>query len=98
MMAERYPDHIPPALAEVLGMPPFELLPVWLALREVGVDVPTRYEGEVAAALHFLIPFAICAGSDWRAAAANELIRLRDGGAFAPAKLAVVIDLEKDEA
>ncbi|HEX7852294.1 MAG TPA: hypothetical protein VF503_01200 [Sphingobium sp.] len=83
-MGERYPDHVPPALAEVLGMPPHELYPIWMALREVGIDVPRRYEGEVASALHFLIPFAIAFPDDWRGAAANELVALRDGKPFKP--------------
>ncbi len=89
MSADRYPKHVPPALAEVLGMPPMELYPIWMALREVGVEVPTRYEGEVSSALHFLIPFAISHPEDWRGAAAEELIALRDGKAFAPAVLTI---------
>lgn len=88
-MSERYPLHVPSPLAEVLGMPPHQLHPVWMALREVGVEVPERYEGEVSSALHFLIPFAIEHGVEWRGAAAKELIRLRDGGAFEPAVLMV---------
>ncbi|MDX3908874.1 MAG: hypothetical protein QHC67_03550 [Sphingobium sp.] len=88
-MGERYPDHVPRALAEVLGQPPHELCVIYLALRQVGVEVPERYEGEVAAALHFLIPFAISHPENWRAAAADELLRLRDGGTFKPAKLAL---------
>jgi len=88
-MGDRYPGHIPRALAEVLGQPPHELQVIWMALRHVGVEVPERYEGEVAAALHFLIPFAISHPDKWRAAAANELRRLRDGGTFAPATIAI---------
>lgn len=86
-MAERYPAYIPPALAEVLGMAPMSLHPWWMALRDVGVDVPTRYEGEVAAALFFLIPFAVDSPDDWRGAAIAELKRLKDGGEFQPAVL-----------
>ena len=89
-MGERYPAHLPPALAQVLGMPPQQLYPIWMALREVGVAVPPRYEGEVSSALHFLIPFAITHGEDWQAAAAEELIRIRDGGTFTPALISVV--------
>lgn len=89
-MGDRYPDHIEPGLAEVLGMAPHELFPVWMALREVGVAVPRKYEGEVSSALAFLIPFAIEHGTDWRPAAASELLRLQGGGEFRPARFAVV--------
>lgn len=88
-MAERYPAHIPAALAQVLGMPPYELHPWFMALREVGVEVPAKYEGEISAALHFLIPFAISSPDDWRGAAITELERLKDGGTFTPATLQV---------
>ncbi len=92
-MGERYPDRIPPALAEVLGMPNFKLEPWWSALRAVGVEVPSRYEGEAASALHFLIPFAILHPEDWRGAAIAELQRLKDGGAYVP----TVIDVAPDD-
>lgn len=72
-----YPSDLTPALAEVLGMPPYRLHPIWMALREVGVDVKPRYEDEVAAALHFLIPFAIEHGLDWQARAADRLLTLK---------------------
>ncbi|CAN5371104.1 hypothetical protein BH10PSE14_BH10PSE14_04670 [soil metagenome] len=88
-MGDRYPAYLPPAVAEILGMPPYELHPVWMAMREVGIAVPTRYEGELSAALHFLLPFAIEHGDDWRTHAVNELERLRDGGTFAPRVLTV---------
>ncbi|HEY0116251.1 MAG TPA: hypothetical protein VGB54_11055 [Allosphingosinicella sp.] len=81
-MGVRYPDRIPPALAEVLGMPPHLLHPWWVALREVGVEVPRRYEGEVAAALHFLIPFAVNHPENWWQSAIAELQRLQRGGDF----------------
>lgn len=81
-MGERYPDRIPPALAEVLGMPPHELYPWWSALRLAGIEVPRRYEGEIASALHFLIPFAITSPATWRTDAIAELQRLKDGGAY----------------
>lgn len=73
-----YPETLTPGLAEVLGMPPYELHPVWMALREVGQPIRKRYEDEVAAALHFLIPLAIEHGEAWRPAAANKLIAMRD--------------------
>ncbi|MDQ2763602.1 MAG: hypothetical protein M3Y22_09005 [Pseudomonadota bacterium] len=84
-MGERYPTYIAPALAEVLGMPPHELHPWWSALREVGVDVPHKYEGEVSSALYFLITFAVDHPDDWRKAAIDELKRLKAGGDFTPA-------------
>ncbi|HKY80849.1 MAG TPA: hypothetical protein VJM09_05185 [Sphingobium sp.] len=88
-MSDRYPAHVPSALAEVLGQPPYQLHVWWNALREVGVEVPTRYEGEVAAALHFLVPFAIRSPEDWRGAAAEELLRIRDGKRFTPQEIKV---------
>lgn len=93
-MGDRYPDHVPRALAEILGQPPHELHVIWMALRQVGVDIPRRYEGEVAAALHFLIPFAISNPENWRRAAADELLRLREGGAFTPATISIAADPE----
>lgn len=81
---DRYPSYIPPALAEVLGMPPFELDPWFRALREVGVEVPPKYEGEMASALFFLIPFALSHPDDWRGGAIAELKRIQEGGAHQP--------------
>lgn len=88
-MADRYPDHVPTPLAEVLGMPPYALHFWWKALRDVGVDVPRKYEGEVAAALHFLVPFAIEHGEEWRDRAIAELRELIRGKPFRAATLAV---------
>lgn len=89
-MGERYPDRIPPALAEVLGMPPFDLAPWFCVLRSVGVEVPHRYEGEIGSALHFLIPFAIQHPEDWRSAAVAELERLQAGGAYVPPVISIM--------
>lgn len=75
-MAE-YPTDLTPALATVLGMPNFKLFPIWVALREAGVETKPRYEDEQAAALHFLIPFALEHGDDWQRHAADRLIELR---------------------
>jgi len=72
-----YPTDLTPALADVLGMPNFQLYPIWVALREVGVEIKPRYEDEQAAALHFLIPFALEHGDDWKRHAADRLIDLR---------------------
>lgn len=68
-----YPATMTPALADVLGMPPYKLHHIWMALREVGQIIRTRYEDEVAAALHFLIPIAIEHPDDWQPAAAARL-------------------------
>lgn len=73
-----YPADLTPALADVLGMPDFRLYPIWMALREVGVETKPRYEDEHAAARHFLIPFALEHGDDWQRHAADRLIELRD--------------------
>jgi hypothetical protein len=72
-----YPADLTPALADVLGMPNFQLYPIWMALREVGVEIKPRYENEQAAALHFLIPFALEHGDRWQQHAADRLIALR---------------------
>lgn len=72
-----YPTELTPALAEVLGQPNYEMHPIWMALREVGFDIKPRYEDELAAALHFLIPFALDHGLDWRSHAAVKLRELR---------------------
>jgi hypothetical protein len=73
-----YPTDLTPALADVLGMPNFQLHPIWMALREVGVEIKPRYENEQAAALHFLIPLALEHGDDWQRHAANRLRELRE--------------------
>ena len=75
-MAE-YPAALTPALAEVLGMPNFKLHPIWMALREVGVTIKPRYEDEAAAALHFIIPFALEHGEDWRQHASDQLFAMK---------------------
>lgn len=72
-----YPADLTPALTEVLGQPNFHLHPIWMALREVGVEIKPRYEDEAAAALHFLIPLALVHGLDWQRHAADRLIQLR---------------------
>lgn len=72
-----YPKELTPALAEVLGQPNYLMHPIWMALREVGFAIKPRYEDELAAALHFLIPFALEHGLDWRSHAAVKLRELR---------------------
>jgi len=83
----RYPTDLTPALAEVLGQPNFHLHPIWMALREAGVEIKTRYEDEAAAALHFLIPLALAHGADWQRHAADRLIELRDAHLARPANV-----------
>ena len=73
-----YPHVLTPALADVLGMPNFRLYPIWMALREVGIQIERRFEAEQAAALHFLIPIAIKHGESWQQHAADRLIELRE--------------------
>lgn len=72
-----YPVEMTPALAEVLGQPNFRLHTFWMALREVGVEIKPRYEDEAAAALHFLIPFALEHGDDWRRHAVDRLLAMK---------------------
>jgi hypothetical protein len=97
MSSDRYPAWLPVGVAEVLGMPNFHLHPISLALREVGIDVPHRFEGEMAAALAFLLPIAIEHGVDWRAHASGELQRLKNGGLFVPPVLAVLTAANSEE-
>lgn len=68
-----YPEELTPALAEVLGMPPYALAPYWQALRACGEPIVRRYEAETGAALHFLIPFALEHGMDWQEKAHHAL-------------------------
>lgn len=68
-----YPAELTPELRDILGMPNFRLHPIWLALRAAGREVPEKYEDEMAAALHFLIPFALRHGADWRSHAAQAI-------------------------
>lgn len=72
-----YPKQLTAGLAEVLGMPNFQLHPIWMALREVGVEIKPRYEDEAAAALHFLIPFALEHDTEWRAAVRDRLVAMK---------------------
>jgi hypothetical protein len=72
-----YPTDLTPALAEVLGIPNFRLQRLWMELREAGVHINSRYEDEQAAALHFLIPFALEHGRDWQIHASARLAELR---------------------
>lgn len=90
-MTARFSAHIPEPIADVLGMPPFLLHVWWQWMREVGIDVPRKYEGEVSAALYFLLPFAIRDGINWEAAAKDELARIRDGAPFRSESLAVAL-------
>jgi hypothetical protein len=76
-MAE-YPTALTPALADVLGQPNYMLHPIWMSLRECGVEIKQRYEDEAAAALHFLIPIALEHGDDWQRHAAQQLLVMRD--------------------
>jgi hypothetical protein len=72
-----WPEELTPALQEVLGTPNFQLAPVWRELRRLGQDIPQHYEEEMAAALFFLIPFAIKHGADWWKMAVLEIDRRR---------------------
>ncbi|HEY3887767.1 MAG TPA: hypothetical protein VGL73_04280 [Caulobacteraceae bacterium] len=68
-----WPAEMPPALAEVLGIPNFKMHVVWMALRETGQVIEPHYEAEMAAALFFLIPLALEHGDGWPQAAAAAL-------------------------
>ncbi|MCI4653095.1 hypothetical protein [Sphingomonas aquatilis] len=72
-----YPQQLTSALAGVLGMPNFLMRPIWMALRETGQNIAPRYEDEMAAALHFLIPIVIEHGDGWQRAAADRLLALQ---------------------
>jgi hypothetical protein len=64
-----------PALAYVLGMHPGEVISVVGAMRECGFEVRHRFEDENAAVRHFLIPFVLEHGDDWRMPALAEFER-----------------------
>jgi hypothetical protein len=72
-----YPTDLTPALADVLGLPNFRLHGLWMALREAGISINSRYEDEQAAALHFLISFALEHGVDWQRKAGERREKLR---------------------
>ncbi len=72
LMAE-YPKEITPALREVLGMMCFELAPIAHGFRAAGHEIESKAEAEQAFMLHWLIPFALEHGANWRKAAAVEL-------------------------
>lgn len=71
-MAE-YPSEMTPALAYVLGMHPGEAINMVGALREVGFEIKPRYEDENAAVRHYLIPFVLEHGDNWRDHAIADL-------------------------
>lgn len=74
-MAE-YPKDMTPALREVLGMICFELAPLAHGLRAAGYEIEPRAEAEQAFMLHWLIPFALEHGDNWRQAAGAELAKI----------------------
>jgi hypothetical protein len=68
-----YPSELSPALAYVLGMGPGEAITLVRAMREVGFEIKHRYEDENAAVRHYLIPFVLEHGDDWRDYAIADL-------------------------
>jgi hypothetical protein len=74
-MAE-YPKEMTPALREVLGMMCFEFIKLVQGFRAAGYEIKTRAEDEQAFMLHWLIPFALEHGDNWRQAAGVELSKI----------------------
>jgi hypothetical protein len=84
--AGRKPDPV----AFMLGLAgePHKLSGVATLLRDSGaVDIPRRYEAEMAAALHWLVGLAIRHGDDWGDPYKAELARMR----------AKIAEMEKDD-
>lgn len=74
----QYPEEMTPALREVLGSLCFWCAPIAGALRAAGHDIAKRAEDEQAAVIHWLIPFALEHGDDWREVAQERLNAMRD--------------------
>ncbi|HEY1750290.1 MAG TPA: hypothetical protein VGG29_03450 [Caulobacteraceae bacterium] len=69
-----YPAEMTQALKDVLGMHPGDSIMVVGAMRAAGFEIASRYEDENAALRHYLIPFALQHGDDWRSHAGADLV------------------------
>lgn len=73
-----YPPEMSDALRDVLGMHPGHVITFVGVMRQAGYAINTRYEDENAAVRHYMIPFAINYGNDWRRRALEHLTYLRE--------------------
>lgn len=71
------PAQMTPAIAEVLGMPPWEVMPIAHALQAAGRPIKPRYEDEHAAVRFYLLGLAIRFGDQWRKEAVADLQAIR---------------------
>lgn len=66
------------SLREVLGTPVHTMIPLVRLLQSQDPTVKHRYEDEQAALLHWMLTLWFQHGDDWRAAAAEEIGRMRE--------------------
>jgi hypothetical protein len=74
-----YPRELTAPLKQLysLAWTPWVLRDVWMALREVGEPIATKAEEEAAAAIHFLMPFVLEHGLEWREKVAERLLAMK---------------------
>lgn len=79
MTKQPFPEDLPPALAEILGMPNFTAGPIAHAFVAAGLWAPPegrhKAEAEQAFVLHWLVGLYLEHGDDWRPIAG---VRIRD--------------------
>lgn len=73
------PSELTPPVRRILGMMLWETTPIAGALRAAGREIPRRVEDEQAAALHWLLGFALEHGMDWHKQAAAALHKMTQG-------------------
>jgi hypothetical protein len=71
------PEEMTPAIADALSIMLWTSGSLARAYRAVGFDIPCKAEAEQAFVLFRTLRFAIQHGDDWRAAAQDELTKLR---------------------
>ncbi|MCW5141095.1 hypothetical protein [Burkholderia cenocepacia] len=72
-----YPDVMPAALHEVLGMPNFVCAPFAHCMRAAGATIKPRSEDEQAAVLHWLVKLVLKHGDGWREHAEQDMQEMR---------------------
>jgi hypothetical protein len=74
-----FPAELTPPVRRILGMMLWETTPIANALRAGGRRITRRCEDEQAAALHWLLGFALEHGMDWEKPAAAALLKMTQG-------------------
>lgn len=68
-----WPSELPPALAEVLGMPNFQCGPIAEGFRAAGHQIERRAEAEQAFVIHRFAALALIHGDQWRVEAGKDI-------------------------